>query len=158
MNIPYVKLATAGVISTILLGSGCAGGYLIRSQISTMSKRACAEDIKRNSTAACPVEVVDAFKSLGIGAAQVEVEQAQAAIPIIVQGSDTLRIIERVQAADVAALSNQERTNACSASPAVELRRRQLQRDTSPVDPAEPSPAGLSGGAVRVPEREPALD
>lgn len=158
MMISYVRLAAYGVATIILVGSGCAGGYTWRSEIATRNKERCAADIKLGKVDRCPTEIKDAFVSLGIGAAQQETENAQAVTGEVVQGSDTLRIIERQTVVDISALAAQERTHACSTSPAIVLRRRQLQRDNPAPDPVEPKADALASGAVRVPEREPALD
>lgn len=130
----------------LLLAFGALGGYGAREFIGLQRIERCAAGIEAGQVEKCSPSIQRAFKALGQKAAAQAVEDRDAVIPSIAEGRRETRANAAAQGQQVAALNQVERTYACSASPAFQLRRRQLQLDLEAgADQSQPeadAPAG----------------
>lgn len=117
--------------SAALLAAGFGSGYQLRDWQATEAWVTCAGDIRDQTLEKCPTVIVTAFDAVKGDLAIKEVEYRDRAIPVIVQGSSDDRAAQTELLDRIAALSAVEKTNACAASPAFELRRRQLLDDAA---------------------------
>jgi hypothetical protein len=136
-----VKIWIYLLASALLLATGFGGGYQLRDWQATEAWAACAADIRFQTLEKCPTVIVTAFDAVKGDLAIKEIEYRDRAIPVIVQGSSDDRAAQTALLDRIAALSAVEKTNACAASPAFELRRRQLLDDLA-AEGAGPSPGG----------------
>ena len=120
-------LIGGSALALILAGYGA--GYGTREFIGMRRVEACAQGIAQGRVEQCSDSIERAFKALGQQAAAQAVEERDAVTPEIAITVREVRAAAEAQARDVAALNRVEKTNACAASPAFQLRRRQLQLD-----------------------------
>lgn len=131
---PYVVVISAAV----LIGAGGFTGYKVQEAAHRVQVEHCATDIGQGKTDRCPAMIQNAFGALGGEAARKEVEYRDRMVPVIVNGRSEDRQAREALAAQIEALNKVERTNACAAAPAFQLRRRQLLADAEAPDPAQP--------------------
>lgn len=141
-----IRIALAIGAAAALLTAGAAGGYKLRDYRAIKTREACAADIRLLTFEACPTILRTALEAVQGDLAITEIEYRDRTIPVIVQGSSEDRAAQTALLDRIAALSAVEKTNACAASPAFELRRRQLLGDAT----AE-LPAAHPGGADEAP-------
>lgn len=129
---PYAAVISAAV----LFGAGGLVGF--KTYEAVVVER-CAADIGQGKAGRCPAMIQNAFGALGGEAARKEVEYRDRMVPVIVNGRSEDRQAREALTAQIEALNKVERTNACAAAPAFQLRRRQLLADAeAPADPAQP--------------------
>ena len=140
-------LKIAFIIGTIAMVSGTsvAIGFGWRSILATQRKAECAASIVAGDLAKCPEEIKNGFAARSAFLAAQDVGVREDAMQSISDGAVERTIIYRERAASVAEFSNVERTSECAASPAMQLRRRQLQRDAEGDAPNQPEAAGPTG-------------
>lgn len=135
---PYAPYFTMAALAAVAL-MGVGGGYWAADAASRVRVERCASDIAKGETADCPVPIQTGFKALGLKAAEKEIEYRDRVIPVIVQGQTEDRVARQALLASINALNKMERTYACAASPAFQLRRSQLLADAeAPADPDQP--------------------
>lgn len=112
---PYI------LIATLLAGSAVGVlGY----QATVIP--ACANSISNDKTGMCPKAIQTAFDAAKLKLAKTEIEYRDRVITVMAQDSNQDRERAYVVQGQVDALNQEEKTNACASSPAMQLRRQQL--------------------------------
>jgi len=132
---PRVWIALAAAV--VALGGAAASGHKLASYQADARVTDCSASITDLTLTKCPVAIQTAFAAVKGQLAVKEVEYRDRTIPVIVNGRAEDRAAREALSAQVDALNQMERTHACAASPAFELRRRQLLLDAeAAADPA----------------------
>jgi hypothetical protein len=126
-----------GIVSVSAL-MGAMGGYGFSDYLSIKRVNDCAYSIALGKTDSCPKPITAAFQAMAQMSGEQTVEYRDRTIQVT--STESKREIERLrrEREDLIALSRQEKTNACGASPAFRLRREQLCRSYGGADCAEP--------------------
>ena len=140
-----IRLIAYGVAATLLLSAGTGAGYTWRSEVATHRRTICAASIVRGDLKDCSADLRNALQARAAMLAEQDIAVRDDAMQSISDGAAEQIIIYRERAASVAALNNVERTTECAASPAISLRRIQLQRDAE-GDAADQSPPADAPG------------
>jgi hypothetical protein len=127
--------------SLLLAAAGSAAGYKVRDFQATERRAACAASINDLTLKNCPQEIVTAFDAVKGQLAITQIEYRDRTVTVMAQGSTEDRAARRALSDQIAALSNVEKTYACAASPAFELRRSQLWADAA-AEGVYPGPSG----------------
>ena len=127
--------ALGGAIGVFIVGGGA--GYAVREEIGQRRIANCAKSVLDQSLTNCPVPIVTAFAAVKEKLKTTEIEYREGTIKVITGDQAQTARIAAQQAADMVALGQQERTNACADSPAFRLRREQLLRDLAPEAAAD---------------------
>lgn len=132
--------------SLLLLGFGALSGYGVREYIGMQRIEGCAASVEAGDLKKCPPPIQRAFKALGQQAEAQGSKDREAIAPVIAGGQRETRANAAAQGRQVAQLNSVEKTSACAASPAFQLRRRQLLADfeagSDQSQPQADAPAG----------------
>lgn len=125
----WVKIIVTCFILAFATAVGFFGGYGLRENIGNRRIARCAASISSGELTACSPAIQGAANTLALRAAKQALDQRDETIQVQVERQIEYRYIREEREQDLVELSSVERTNACAASPAFQLRRRQLLAD-----------------------------